>query len=104
MAQPEKSCAMDLRVAGSSPARVLILFPQCLSSSYKNSVLTFKSSSQLPHQSLPAQTAALLTPAFAPPPSPVETSLMEQTFEYSLYGTENDLFVNSVLDFIIIKH
>ena len=59
---------IDLRVAGSNPAgQLLILFPQCFSSSYKNSMSTCKSSSQVPHQSFRAQTAVLLTPAFGPP-------------------------------------
>ena len=33
------------------------LLPQCFSSSYKNSLLAFKSSSQIPHQSFHALTA-----------------------------------------------
>ena len=45
-----KPCDIDLRVAGSSPVgQLLILFPQCFSSSYKNSMSTLKSSSQVPN-------------------------------------------------------
>ena len=46
------------------------LFPQCFSSSYKNSISTCKSSSQVLHQNFRAQTAALLS-GLCPPPPPV---------------------------------
>ena len=62
-----KRALIDLRVAGSNPAGQLLIFPQCLSGSYKNSMSTCKSSSQVPHESFRAQTAVLLTPAFGPP-------------------------------------
>ena len=43
------------------------LLPQCFSSSCRNSLLAFKSSSQILHQSFHAQTVLLLTPSFGPP-------------------------------------
>ena len=56
-----KSCAIDLRVAGSSPAgQLLVYLNNVFSSSYKNFMSTFKSSSQVPHQSFRAQTAVFL--------------------------------------------
>ena len=68
MAQCENRALTDLRVAGSNRAgQLFIYFHNVFSSSYKNSMSTCKSSSQVPHQSFRAQTAALLTPAFGPP-------------------------------------
>ena len=63
-----KSCAH--RPEGSrfeSGWATIDLFPQCFSSSYKNSMSTCKSSSQVPHQSFRVQTAALLIWPSAPP-------------------------------------
>ena len=68
MAQCENRALTDLRVAGLNPAgQLLIYFHNVFSSSYKNSMSTCKSSSQVPHQIFRAQTVALLTPAFGPP-------------------------------------
>ena len=67
-----KSCAIDLRVAASNPAGQLLIyfhnvFPVSSNScSNKNSMSTFKSSSQVPHQSFRAQTAVLLPPTSSP--------------------------------------
>ena len=49
------------------------LFPQCFYSSYKNSVSTFKSSSQVPHQSSRTNRGVAhpgLCPSLPPPPPP----------------------------------
>ena len=62
-----KSCAMDLRAAGSSPAgQLLNLFCNVFFSSYKNSMSTFKFSSHVPYQSFRAQTVVLLPPTLSP--------------------------------------
>ena len=57
--------ALLTRVVVSNPAGQLFIW-KCFSSSYKNSLSAFKSSSQIPRQSFRAQTARLLTPAFGP--------------------------------------
>ena len=57
-----KSCAINLRVAGSSPAgQLLILFHNVFQFSQKFHV-DIKSSSQVPNQSFRAQTELLLLP------------------------------------------
>ena len=63
-----KSCAIDLRVAGSNPAGQLMIYFHNVFPVLTKTLTTFKSSSQVPHQSFRAQTAALFTPAFGPLP------------------------------------
>ena len=61
-----KSCTMDLRVPASSSTGQLLIFSTKFFSSYKNSLLTYKSSSQVPHQSFRVQTAVLVSPTTSP--------------------------------------
>ena len=63
----EKSCGIDLRVAGSRPAgQLLIYFHSIFPVLTKTLMSTFKFSSQVPHQSFRAQTAVLLPPTSSP--------------------------------------
>ena len=55
-----KSCAIDLRVAGSSLAGQLLTFSTMFFSFYKKPMSTFKLNSQVPRQSFRARTAVLL--------------------------------------------
>ena len=66
MGQWENRALLDLRAAGSNPVEQLTidLFPRYFSSSYKNSMSTFKFRSQVPHQSFRGQITALFTLAF----------------------------------------
>ena len=61
-----KLCTIDLRVAGSSSTGQLMIFSTKFFSSYKNSLSTYKSSYQVPHQSCRVQTAVLVSPTTSP--------------------------------------